>query len=144
MDPKKRQPLQKKGWESGTVQNFLGLTDEENTVVEIRARLALALLELRSLGHLTQTEIARRGSSQSRVAKMEAQDPTVSLDLLIRTLSKLGLSMQTVGAILAEKDGALAAGHLKKDLVRARRAAQRSAGTPKSSASPGRATAARR
>jgi len=31
-------------------------------------------------------------SSQSRVAKMEAGDPTVSLDLLVKTLLALGAS----------------------------------------------------
>jgi hypothetical protein len=37
------------------------------------------------------------GSSQSRVAKMEAGDPTVSVDLLIRTLLTLGVNRKQVG-----------------------------------------------
>ena len=36
-------------------------------------------------------------STQSRVAKMEAGDPSVSVDLLIRTLLALGLNRQQVG-----------------------------------------------
>ena len=37
------------------------------------------------------------GSSQSRVAKMEAGDPSVSVDLLIRTLFALGVNRKQVG-----------------------------------------------
>src|SRR5581483_4278956 len=40
---------------------------------------------------LSQAVVAKRlGSSQSRVAKMEAGDPSVSLDLLLRALLALG------------------------------------------------------
>ena len=42
---------------------------------------------------LTQEQVARLlKSSQSRVAKMEAGDPSVSLDLLVRSLLALGAS----------------------------------------------------
>jgi hypothetical protein len=39
-------------------------------------------------------------SSQSRVAKMEAGDPSVSLDLLIRSLLTLGASRKTLSQML--------------------------------------------
>lgn len=115
MDAKKRRRLEKKGWKTGTVQEFLELTDEENALVEIRARLAFAVHQLRQFEHLTQAQVAKRtGSSQSRVAKMEAKDPSVSLDLLIRTLLKLGATSTTVGAILTEKDEKRISAYLKK------------------------------
>jgi hypothetical protein len=39
-------------------------------------------------------------SSQSRVAKMEAGDPTVSLDLLVQSLLALGASNRDLGQII--------------------------------------------
>jgi hypothetical protein len=39
-------------------------------------------------------------SSQSRLAKMEAGDPTVSLDLLVQSLLALGASNRDVGRII--------------------------------------------
>ena len=40
-------------------------------------------------------------SSQSRIAKMEAGDPTVSIDLLVRSLLALGTSQSEVFQILS-------------------------------------------
>jgi len=51
---------------------------------------------------MTQREVARIvKSSQSRIAKMEAGDPSVSLDLLIRSLLVLGASGRDLGRIIA-------------------------------------------
>jgi DNA-binding XRE family transcriptional regulator len=87
----KRDRLEKKGWRVGSAQDFLGLTDEEAAYVELRLGLAASLRKRRQKENLTQTELAKRiGSSQSRVAKMERGDPSVSLDLLIRSLLALG------------------------------------------------------
>jgi ribosome-binding protein aMBF1 (putative translation factor) len=90
----KRQKLEAKGWRVGTAQEFLGLSDEENAYVELRLRLADSLRLRRQRRKLSQTELARMvRSSQSRIAKMEGGDPSVSLDLLIRTLLALGASI---------------------------------------------------
>ncbi len=76
-----------KGWRFGTAQEFLGLSNEESAYVELRVRLADSLRQRRQKRNLSQVELARVvHSSQSRVAKMESGDPTVSLDLLIRSL----------------------------------------------------------
>jgi ribosome-binding protein aMBF1 (putative translation factor) len=89
----KKQRLEKKGWKVGSVQEFLGLSDEEAAYVELRLRLADSLRNRRRKQNLSQSELARRiSSSQSRVAKMEGGDPSVSLDLLIRSLLALGAS----------------------------------------------------
>lgn len=56
-------------------------------------KLALAndLEERRGARHLDQTQVARIvGSSQSGIAKMEAVDPSVLINLLIKTLLKMG------------------------------------------------------
>ena len=89
----KRRRLESKGWRLGGVREFLGLSDAETAYVELRARLADALKARRRVRSLTQTALAKLiRSSQSRVAKMEGRDPTVSLDLLIRSLLALGAS----------------------------------------------------
>jgi hypothetical protein len=89
----KKRKLERKGWRIGSVQEFLGLSEQEAAYVELRLRLADSLKARRCKQNLTQTAFARRiRSSQSRVAKMEGGDPTVSLDLLIRSLLALGAS----------------------------------------------------
>ncbi len=77
----------------GTVSEFLGLTDEEAALIELKLDLARAVRTERIRRRLTQEELGKvLGSSQSRVAKMEAGDPTVSIDLLVRALLRLGAS----------------------------------------------------
>jgi len=83
--------LRAAGWTRGDAQDFLGLSDAEARFIEIKLSLAEDLRALREKLHLNQTQVARIvGSSQSRVAKMEAGDSSVTVDLLIRTLLKLG------------------------------------------------------
>jgi len=94
----KRRRLEAQGWKFGSAQEFLGLSDEEIEFIDLRLSLAALLANRReSLGY-TQTEVAELlGSSQSRVAKMEAGDPSVSVDLLIRSLLTLGVGRKQVG-----------------------------------------------
>lgn len=87
----KRQKLERAGWRVGTAQEFLGLSPQEAAYVEVKVRLAKELLKRRKSLGMTQVSVAKRlRSSQSRVAKMEAADPTVSIDLLVRSLLALG------------------------------------------------------
>ena len=89
----KREELKKRGWKLGSVEDFLKLTPEEAMYVELKLRLSESLRKRRQGRKLSQTALARLiKSSQSRVAKMETGDPSVSLDLLIRSLLALGAS----------------------------------------------------
>jgi predicted transcriptional regulator len=89
----KKERLEAKGWKFGTAQEFLRLSDEETAYVELRLRLADSLRRRRQKRNLSQTDLAKLlHSSQSRVAKMEGGDPSVSIDLLIRSLLALGVS----------------------------------------------------
>lgn len=98
----KRERLEAKGWRFGTAQEFLGLSDEESAYVELRLRLADSLRLHRQKRNLSQTELARMvHSSQSRVAKMEGGDPSVSLDLLIRSLLALGASTRDLARAIS-------------------------------------------
>jgi ribosome-binding protein aMBF1 (putative translation factor) len=91
MNAGKRQRLERAGWKLGSAKEFLELTDEEDAVIDLKLSLARAVREERSKRSLSQNQLGRLlGSSQSRVAKMEAGDPSVSIDLLVRSLLKMG------------------------------------------------------
>ncbi len=93
MQSSKRKRLQKAGWKAGSAADFLNLSPEEARVVELRLALADCLREVRTKKRLTQKAVATKiNSSQSRVAKMEAGDQSVSLDLMFRSLFTLGVS----------------------------------------------------
>ena len=93
MKREKKKYLEAAGWKVGTASEFLGLTPEEAALIELKLDLAKAVRTERTRRQLTQEELgAILGSSQSRVAKMEAGDPSVSLDLLIRSLLHLGVT----------------------------------------------------
>jgi ribosome-binding protein aMBF1 (putative translation factor) len=98
----KRKRLAAKGWRSGSAADFLGLSPEEERYVELRLRLSQGVRERRQRRRLTQAELARTiRSSQSRVAKMEAGDPSVSIDLLVRSLLAMGASSRDLAKLIA-------------------------------------------
>jgi DNA-binding XRE family transcriptional regulator len=100
----KRRRLEAAGWRVGNADEFLKLTPGEAEFVEIKLSLARRLRELREEHNWTQAELARRvGSSQSRVAKMEAADPTVSVDLLLKCLLAAGADRRDLGRAVASK-----------------------------------------
>jgi len=93
--------LRRAGWRSGSFKDFLDLSDAETALIEMRAALSRHLRERRLGIGLSQSDLAARvGSSQSRIAKMEAGDPSVTLDLLIRSLLALGASTKDIARAL--------------------------------------------
>ncbi len=101
MDAKKRKRLEADGWRIGSAAEFLGLSDAESALVDIRLSLAGALTARRQRLRITQVSLAKRlQSSQSRVAKMEAGNPTVSFELLMRALLVLGASRRELSAVI--------------------------------------------
>ena len=104
MDAKKRKRLEASGWTVSDAASFLKLTPEEAALVEMRLALSRSLRERRLEAGLTQTSLAKQlGSSQSRVAKLEAGDASVSLELLIRALLAVGASRKDVAHALARR-----------------------------------------
>lgn len=104
MKHSKRKRLEKAGWRVGTADEFLGLSPEEAEYVDLRFRLSDAVRRLRQKRDLTQVELAAQmGSSQSRMAKAEAADNSVSLDLLIRSLLALGATRRDLAKAIAGK-----------------------------------------
>ena len=93
MKATKRKKLESKGWKVGSVEDFLELSSEEVAYIEMKHALSNSLKERRTKEKLSQVEVAKIfKTSQSRVAKMEAGDPSVSIDLLVKSLFALGAS----------------------------------------------------
>ncbi len=110
MERRKQRRLEVRGWRVGSAAEFLGLSPEEAALVELKLRLSQALKALRLELRLSQTALAKRlGSSQSRVAKMEAGDRSVSIDLLMKALLTLGASPSDVGKALQHRSSSVAA-----------------------------------
>jgi DNA-binding XRE family transcriptional regulator len=97
----KRKKLEARGWKIGGPKELLGLSGEEESYIELRLKLAEGLKARRKAHGISQVELAQAmKSSQSRVAKMEAGDPTVSLDLIVKSLLTLGTSNRELAAII--------------------------------------------
>jgi predicted XRE-type DNA-binding protein len=100
MDQATRKQLAKKGWHVGTVSDFLDLSPEEATLIEIKLALSRALKERRQQ-NMTQAELAEKmHSSQPRIAKAENGDASVSLELLLRAILATGASPQEIGRVI--------------------------------------------
>jgi predicted XRE-type DNA-binding protein len=97
----KRKKLESKGWKVSSAEEFLNLSPEESAYIEIKLALSKRLKLQRKKRNISQQEFAYMiKSSQSRIAKMEAGDPSVSIDLLVRSLLALGTSKKTLSQIL--------------------------------------------
>jgi predicted XRE-type DNA-binding protein len=79
MEAAKGKRLEAAGWSVGSATDFLELSPEDATYVELKLRLSNTLKRHRQSRKLSQAALARKiKSSQSRVARMEAGDPGVS------------------------------------------------------------------
>jgi len=102
MNASKREKLAKAGWKVGGAAEFLKLTPQEELYVELKASLCRQLRRQRQKSRLTQEELARLvKSSQSRIAKMERCDPSVSIDLLVKSLLALGTTRRDIARAIA-------------------------------------------
>jgi len=98
----KKKKLEAKGWKVGTAEEFLGLSPKESAYIELKLKLAESVRERRVGLDLTQQEVAELiHSSQSRIAKIESGDASVTIDLMIRSLIALGVSNRDLARIIA-------------------------------------------
>jgi predicted XRE-type DNA-binding protein len=101
MKKAKREQLEAQGWKVGTAAEFLGLTPEESALVEIKLALSRELRERRQK-QMTQAQLAEKlQSSQSRVAKAEVGDSSVSIELLVRAMLATGATPKEIGRVIA-------------------------------------------
>ncbi len=102
MHREKQQFLESKGWKIGDAAELLNLTPDEREYIELKLALARAVRDRREKKNLTQVEMAKLlKSSQSRVAKIEMGDPSVSLDLMIRSLIALGATKRELARAIS-------------------------------------------
>ena len=102
MKTAKARRLKAAGWKVGSTRDFLRLNDQEAALVEVKLCLMDALRQARRKRGISQIDLAKRmGSSQSRIAKIEAGDPSVSLDLILRALVASGASWREIQETLA-------------------------------------------
>lgn len=104
MDKQKIKRLEAQGWKVGDTSNFLGLSDQEIEFIEFKLALASKVKELRQRKGMTQDEVARAiGSSQSRIAKLEAADSSVSTDLMLKSFFMLGAKRKDLPGVRLPK-----------------------------------------
>ena len=104
MQQTKRKRLETNGWKVGTAADFLELTPEEETFIEMKISLSQSLKKMRKHKHMSQVDFAQLiRSSQSRVAKMESGSASVSIDLLIKSLLALGASKNDLAKAISSK-----------------------------------------
>ena len=103
MDKTKKEALEKKGWKVGDIDEYLGLTPAEVVIVEMKAELAKALATKRKKAGITQVDAsARAKTSQSRFAKAERSDSSVSLELMIKLFFSLGADKKELLKVLRQ------------------------------------------
>lgn len=101
MNARKRTRLEAKGWRVGSAEEFLDLSEEEAAYVDLKLTFGENLKKRRQQKNYTQVELAKLlKSNQSRVAKMEAGDPSVSLDLLVKSLLVLGMTKKDLAGMI--------------------------------------------
>jgi hypothetical protein len=101
MKQAKRRRLERAGWRVADTATFLGLTVTERRFIDLKLALATGLRQLRERRGFTQAALARHlGSSQSRIAKLEAADSSVSVDFMIRSLISVGAGPADIAKII--------------------------------------------
>lgn len=91
MENQKKSILEKNGWKVSSTSDFLELSEEDSAYLELRIAMATFIKDLRKKKHLRQIDLAKKlHTSQSRIAKIEAADPTVSLDLMAKSAFSMG------------------------------------------------------
>jgi len=102
VDKKTKEKLKEQGWEFGGIKEFLELSDEEVQLVELRINLGRYLKEQRKKCGYTQNQLAKMiKSNQSRIAKMENGDNSVTIDALLKSLFYLKIPTKEISKVFA-------------------------------------------
>ena len=119
MKASKQKKLEAAGWKVGSTAEFLGLSDAEEMLVNMKVALAKQVRAMRQEKKITQQGLAKLiGSSQSRVAKLETADRSVSMELLIRSLVAMGATRAQIGKIMGTRSTQRQSTRKKKQLAK--------------------------
>jgi len=101
MNASKKARLERNGWAVGDTAQFLNLSSQEAQFVGLKLALAAGVRQLREQRGMTQAALAEQlGSSQSRVAKTEAADRSVTVDFMMRSLLALGATPGEIAKLI--------------------------------------------
>lgn len=102
MEKSKKEKLQKLGYIVTDTQGYLGLSDEEMALIDLKIQLIRKLKTIREKAGVTQKELAKlMHTSQSRIAMIEGGSADVSLDLVCKALFVLGISKKQIASAIA-------------------------------------------
>jgi ribosome-binding protein aMBF1 (putative translation factor) len=107
MDARKRKKLEAAGWKVGSADEFLELTREESALLDLKLSLSTLVRSTRQRAKLSQEDLADRlHSSQSRVAKLEAGDASVSLELIVKAALAAGAKKSDLAHAISKRKSA--------------------------------------
>jgi DNA-binding XRE family transcriptional regulator len=102
MKKSKKEKLQKLGYIVTDTKEYLGLSDEEMALIDLKIQLMNKLRVIRKKAGVTQKELAKiMQTSQSRIAMLEGGSSDVSLDLVCKALFALGISKKQIAKVIA-------------------------------------------
>jgi transcriptional regulator with XRE-family HTH domain len=129
----------KPGWAEGDTADFLGLSDEESLLIDLKITTAMAIRRLRAQRKITQAQLAAlAGMDQSRVAKIENCSPRVTLDAMVMLLFVLGGTLADLtGPLMDELTATTTISRIAKSSTRKRSTVKAAKGSkaPKASTS---------
>ena len=76
MKQTKRKKLEAKGWKVGTAADFLELTPEEETFIEMKMSLSQSLKEMRKRKRMSQVAFAKLIKSSQSLSLIHISEPT--------------------------------------------------------------------
>ncbi len=117
---KVRDVHRKPGWVQGDTADFLGLSDEESLLIDLKITTAMAIRRLRAQQKITQEQLAAMARvDQSRVAKIENCSPRITLDAMLMLLFVLGGTLADLtGPLMDERTATTSIAKIAKSSTR--------------------------
>lgn len=105
MKKTKKAKLEANGWRVGSAKEFLGLSDEEMRVIDVKIKLVQLHRKQRMKKGLTQHALAEKiHTSQSRIAKLEQGKRNISTDLILKSLYAMGTPSELIAESFTNAD----------------------------------------
>lgn len=102
MNQSKTTQLEQAGWVPDETRDFLEMSRADVQLVELKMKLGEYMRDARRHRRWSQEQMAENiGSSLAQIIMMEAADPSISLDLMVKALLSMGASPRDIGRALA-------------------------------------------